>query len=135
MAPTSQFPGRGVPEQVGIPEQFGGGRLLGTEGRQFSPRCMSGYPYSPHCQKRWRTNALLTGRLSSAASGSGRPGHEEKATYSVDGGPVISGVATGTSGSDGATHSIAGSGVVASAGGAVCSAPVIAHCFRRRRST
>jgi len=36
---------------------------------------------------------------------------------------VISGVATGTVGSDGAAHDIAGAGAVASAGGAV-----ISHC-------
>jgi hypothetical protein len=52
-----------------------------------------------------------------------------KATYSVGGGPVISGVATGTVGSEGATHSIAGAGAVASAGGAVSAPLVISHCL------
>ena len=40
---------------------------------------------------------------------------------------MISGVATGTVGSAGASHSIAGSGVVTSAGGAVCSLLVSPH--------
>jgi hypothetical protein len=77
VASTSQFPAGVYPNRFGY-QNSSAAVGCSAPRRQFSPRCMSGYPYSPHCQNRWRTNALLPVRLPSAASGAGRPGHEER---------------------------------------------------------